>query len=89
MVNGQDARCVKAHSTRLKTAPTRLTEDENVDEINMTLLANDAMSDAEIFMTEAVGSAIIDTACAHTVCGEKWLDSYVNDLSEEHVNKDN
>ncbi len=31
------------------------------------------MSDAEIFMTESLGSAIIDTACTRTVCGEKEM----------------
>lgn len=40
------------------------------------------MSDSEIFLTESLGSAIIDTACTRTVCGGKWLESYVNDLSE-------
>ncbi len=39
------------------------------------------MSDAEIFMTESLGSAIIGTACTRTVCGEKWLEKYIDDLT--------
>ena len=45
------------------------------------------MSDAEIFMTESLGSAIIDTACTRTVCGEKWLESYIDDLTQDQVNR--
>uniref|UniRef100_A0A669DDN2 Integrase catalytic domain-containing protein n=1 Tax=Oreochromis niloticus TaxID=8128 RepID=A0A669DDN2_ORENI len=45
------------------------------------------MTDSEIFLTEALGSAIIDTACTRTVCGQKWLDSYMRDLSQGQVNK--
>lgn len=45
------------------------------------------MSDAEIFMTESLGSAIIDTACTRTVCGEKWLENYVDGLTQDQVNQ--
>lgn len=45
------------------------------------------MTDSEIFLTEALGSAIIDTACTCTVCGDMWLDSYMSHLSQAQVNK--
>lgn len=46
-----------------------------------------SMSDAEIFMTESLSSAIIDTACTRVVCGEKWLESYIDDLTQDQVNQ--
>lgn len=70
-----------------KNEQVKLTEDENVDEVNITLFTNDPMSDCEIFMTESQGSAIIDTASTRTVCGEKWLDNYVSGLSQEQTHK--
>lgn len=45
------------------------------------------MSDTEVFMTESLGSAIIDTACTRTVCGEKWLENYIDDLTQDQVNQ--
>ncbi|XP_061906336.1 uncharacterized protein LOC133659674 [Entelurus aequoreus] len=92
---GKRSRCAVCQSTfhwakdcpYKKNEQVRLTEDENVEEVNITLLTNDPMSDAEIFITESLGSAIIDTACTRTVCGEKWLDSYVSCLSQEQTDK--
>ena len=34
-----------------------------------------------MFIVESLGSAVIDTACTRTVCGAKWLDSYVSELN--------
>lgn len=34
---------------------------------------------------ESLGSAVIDTACTRTVCGEKWLDHYVRGLNEDEI----
>lgn len=45
------------------------------------------MLDSEIFLAESQGSAIIDTACARTVCGKKWLENYMKELSQDQVNK--
>ena len=56
---------------------------EKSDECNITLFSKE--SDYEIFMVEALGSAVIDTACTRTVCGEKWLDSYVQGLDESKI----
>lgn len=92
---GKWSRCAVCQSTfhwakdcpHKKNEQVKLTEDENVDEVKITLFTNDPMSDCEIFMTESQGSAIIDTACTRTVCGEKWLDNYVNGLSQEPTHK--
>ncbi|KAL5020643.1 hypothetical protein ScPMuIL_002273, partial [Solemya velum] len=37
----------------------------------------------EIFVMESFGTAVIDTACTRTVCGERWFDNFV----EENKNK--
>ena len=58
---------------------------EEPDECNITLFSKE--SDSEIFMVEALGSAVIDTACTRTVCGEKWLNNYVEGLNESEVQK--
>lgn len=90
---GKRTKCVICQSTYhwAKDCPHRrnevkLAEDENVEECNITLFTK-VMTDSEIFLTESLGSAIIDTACTRTVCGEKWLDSYMKDLSQSQINK--
>ncbi|XP_039900576.1 uncharacterized protein LOC120741662 [Simochromis diagramma] len=92
---GKRTRCAICQSTYhwAKDCPHRngdqvkLTEDGKVEECNITLYTKASMTDSEIFLTEALGSAIIDTACTRTVCGQKWLDSYMRDLSQGQVNK--
>ena len=70
-----------------KSEHVKLTEEEHVEECNITLFAKASMSDSEIFLAESLGSAIIDTACTRTVCGEKWLENYVKALSSDQVNQ--
>lgn len=41
----------------------------------------------EIFMVEALGSAVIDTACTRTVCGGKWLEDYTSGLPQSELLK--
>ena len=36
-------------------------------------------------MVVALGSAVIYTAWTRTVCGEKWLDNYVQGLDESEI----
>ncbi|XP_062925357.1 uncharacterized protein LOC134357668 [Mobula hypostoma] len=77
-----------------RTEQVRLTEENNKskdeEECHITLfvkesLANAETSEAEILKIESPGSAVTDTACAHTVCGEKWLESRVNELNQSEV----
>lgn len=61
----------------------KMTEDcgeTNVEECNITLFTEELHSEAEILMTEGFGSAIIDTACTQTVCGQEWLNHYITSL---------
>ena len=56
---------------------------------NLTLYANEYKTANEIFLTEALGCAVIDTACTRTVCGKRWFDNYVENLSERDKAKVN
>lgn len=61
---GKWSRCAVCQSTfhwakdcpHKKNDQVKLTEDENADEVNITLFTNDPMSDCEIFMTESQAS---------------------------------
>lgn len=71
-----------------KTANVKLTEqsvgiDKVTEECNITLLSWESKTDNEIFVAESLGCAVIDTACTRTVCGQKWLDSYMETLSDD------
>lgn len=39
--------------------------------------------DHDILVAEAVGSAVLDTACTRTVCGVKWFYNYMECLNDE------
>ncbi len=93
---GRRSKCAVCRSTfhRAKDCPHRseqvkLTEESNTNEFeewNITLYTKDSPTEAEIFMTECFGSAIIDTACTRPVCGQEWLDDYVTGLSQNKLN---
>ncbi|KAL5011741.1 hypothetical protein ScPMuIL_010292 [Solemya velum] len=68
-----------------KAHDTKYTQDvtEEVDDCNLTLFTKSEQTAAEIFVMESFGTAVIDTACTRTVCGERWFDNFV----EENKNK--
>lgn len=68
-----------------RTEQAKLTED--VEQCNITLFSKETLSDAEVFMVESLGSAVIDTACTKTVCGQKWFDHYVSGLKTAELKK--
>ena len=37
------------------------------------------------FMSETFNSAVLDSGCSKTVCGEVWFKSYASSLSEEEL----
>jgi hypothetical protein len=94
--DGRRTRCEVCQNTYhwAKDCPNKkeyvkLTKDEgikNVEECNITLFSN-VLSATEIFMVEALGSAVMDTACTRTVCGEKWLDDYISELPQSELQK--
>ena len=50
----------------------KLTESVTIENCNLTLFTNEHPSINEVFAIESSCSAVIDTACTTTVCGEKW-----------------
>ncbi|VDI64595.1 Hypothetical predicted protein [Mytilus galloprovincialis] len=48
-------------------------ESEIVENCNITLFTKEQPPVSEIFVLESACSAIIDTACTRTVCGENWF----------------
>ena len=63
----------------------KFTEDneEIPEECYLTLFTKSKKSENEIFLTESMGCAIIDTACTRTVCGKTWFEDFVNSLEEQ------
>ena len=57
-------------------------EDESTKEVDIVLITEE-IDKAEIFVTEASKSAVIDTACTKTVAGEKWFENYKSNLTEK------
>ena len=45
------------------------------------------MNAVEVFLVEAMGTAVIDTARTCTVCGERWLDNYLKTSDELSLKK--
>lgn len=90
---GRRSKCAVCQSTFhwVKDCPhkgesVKITEEKSdVEECNITLYTKESPTDAEIFMTECFGSAIIDTACTRTVCGQSWLDKYTSVLGKKRA----
>ena len=62
------------------TANTDEEGEQDVDTVDLVLV-NGSDVPAEIFTTEAMKLAILDTACTRTVCGKPWLDNFLQDLT--------
>ena len=62
------------------TASTDEEGEQDVETVDLVLV-NDSDVPAEIFTTEAMKLAILDTACTRTVCGKPWLDNFLQDLT--------
>ena len=62
---------------------TEHVEENESEECHITLFTKTLpTSEYDIFMVEAYGAAILDTACSKTVCGQSWLDNYVENISD-------
>ena len=61
-------------------------ENKETEECN-ALFTKESPDAHEIFVIESLGSAIIDTACTRTVCGEKWLNHFISQLSNSDKQK--
>lgn len=56
----------------------------STESVNITLFSKNEESQTknEIFMIESYGAAVLDTACTKTVCGKRWLNDYISELSD-------
>lgn len=70
-----------------KTSSAKITESESdiIENCNVTLFTKEQPSANEIFVLESAGSAIIDTACTRTVCGEKWFEHFVKVANDNDI----
>nr|CAB3262901.1 uncharacterized protein LOC100184952 [Phallusia mammillata] len=68
-----NARCVG------EVAEAVTADVDQCEEVELTLATN--LSSNEIFVIESSHSAILDTACTRTVCGETWFNSYCSNLA--------
>lgn len=84
-----DTTCTCQHSQNVKSteAASGHSCDEIWEDCHITLLTGNPRpvmdDDNKIFVTEAFGAAVVDTACTKTVCGETWLENYQELLSSE------
>ena len=55
------------------------------EEVHVTLMATATDFDdrASVLMGEALGSIVLDSGCSRTVCGEQWLDCFLETLSDK------
>ena len=61
-------------------------DDEQKDElVNDTFLTQSIEN--RIYLAEASGCAVIDTACTKTVCGQRWLEQYIGNLNDSDKKK--
>ena len=55
--------------------------DEDVEDI--ILLAEDDEEQRDKLLGTTIGSAIVDSGCTKTVCGDVWLNTYLDSLSQK------
>ena len=41
--------------------------------------------DLQVFTTEAMNCAVLDSACSSTVCGRRWLEGYLDSLNDHQL----
>ena len=83
-VSAEEVKIVDSQNKKTTEAGKGL---EDWESCNLTLftenLQPDDFGDNEVLVVEALGTAVLDTACTKTVCGEEWLNNYKTLLSEE------
>ena len=48
----------------------------------MVYMGGEEEGELKTLMEECKGYAVLDCGCPHTVCGEKWMENYIENLSE-------
>ena len=56
-------------------------EDSCPENSSNIVLLTDEVTPASSLLEETIGCMVVDSGCIHTVCGQVWLESYVDSLS--------
>ena len=59
--------------------------DKQYEDVQIILMTGQAIKN-EIFLTEMVSSAVIDTSCSRTVAGKQWFHNYLKRLDDNSLN---
>ena len=87
--NRLDPKTGKPHLCHLCKSPKHYIRNcpEKKAEVNFSMFVGCASSQADnnlqSLVNESKGYAILDSGCSTTVCGEKWLENFVESLSDE------
>ena len=86
--------CPDAYENDVKKERFEKREIENSDEkheecVNLSLIVGfgNRSEKLNVLVNESKGYAVLDTGCSTTVCGEEWLKSYVENLSDYDQSK--
>ena len=60
---------------------------EEIEEPNICLVTGGLKRDIQQLGEVARNCAVLDCACSSTVCGEKWLQCYIQSLNDEGKSK--
>ena len=63
-------------------------EDEEEEEVQITLLAENERLGGKLdtLLGETIGKVLLDSGCSKTVCGQDWLDSFIDTLCKDERN---
>ncbi len=88
--DGKPTTCVVCKSTMhwAKACPhAEKNEEHDVYVANIVLMSENNQSEGPVktLLGETIGSVILDSGCAKTVCGNVWLDCFIDTLPENRV----
>lgn len=84
--DGKPMRCFKCNSTshfsRFCDLKDKNAESSSTQEVHITLFNSRINEDRSTLVEETLGMAVLDCGCSKTVTGVRWLESYIDALSE-------
>ena len=58
--------------------------EKSEEEIHITLFTQENDAKMDHLLGETIGCIILDSGCSRTVCGEQWLNMYMDTLDDKH-----
>ena len=90
---GKPSKCVVCESIFHWAADCPDSHENRRKDVNIQLFTKNTKSEyMEIFVSETLNSALLDSGCTSTVCGENWLKCYLDSLdvkSLQRIQSDN